>query len=108
MNQKRRRTDSVPRVLRDWLTVIVLFGMLAIMNIVSGLAANQARAEAKKVRTALEEVNVTAQNRCIIRVILSFPPPVSEGEFDTVLGDYDACIEKETDAVRAEKTPGKK
>lgn len=99
----RRSTDWIPKPLRDWLLIVVLFGMLAVMNIIVGLNANGARAEARRVREALEDVNVTAQNRCIIRVVLSFPPPVSEGEFDRVLGDYDACIEKETEAVKGKK-----
>lgn len=97
---RRRRDDWIPRPLRDWLLITVMFGMLAIMNVISGLSAREARSEAVKVREALEDVNVTAQNRCIIRVVLSFPPPVNEDEFDRVLGDYDDCIEEETAAVR--------
>lgn len=102
-HKRRRRDDWIPRPLRDWLLIVVLFGMLAIMNVISGLSANGARSEAREVREALEDVNVTAQNRCIIRVILSFPPPVGEDEFDKVLADYDECIEKETEAVKGEK-----
>lgn len=97
---QRRRSDRIPRPLRDWLLVLVMFGMLAILNVTVGLAAREARQEATEVRRVLEDVNVTAQNRCIIRVVLSFPPPVSEDEFDVVLGDYDDCIQEETDAAR--------
>lgn len=98
--RRRRRTDRIPKVLRDWLLLIVLFGMLAVMNVIAGLAAHEARKEAREVRKALEAVNVTAQNRCIIKVILSFPPPVGEEEFGVVLADYDKCIEAETAVVR--------
>lgn len=95
----RRRSDKIPSILRDWLVVIVLFGMLAILNVVVALAARDAKEEAARVREALEVVNITAQNRCIIKVVLSFPPPVSENEFDSVLADYDVCIEEETAVV---------
>lgn len=97
----RRRSDRIPRPLRDWLLVLIMFGMLAVLNVTVGLAAQSARNEAIAVRKALDAVNVTAQNRCIIRVVLSFPPPVSESQFDKVLGDYDECIQKETRAVKA-------
>lgn len=99
----RRWTDRIPRPLRDWLLLLIMFGMLAVLNVTVGIAARDAKNEAAEVRKTLEEVNVTAQNRCIIRVILSFPPPVDEEQFDRVLGDYDECIEKETAAV---KKPG--
>lgn len=102
----RRRSDRIPSILRDWLVVIILFGMLATMNVVTALAAREAKEQAARVREALEDVNVTAQNRCIIRVILSFPPPVSEGEFDTVLADYDDCIEEETAVVNEREEEG--
>lgn len=100
MNQNRRRTDRIPGLFRDWLLILILFGMLAITNISVGFIAQDAKHEAKKVRTALADVNVTAQNRCIIRVVLSFPPPVSEDEFDLVLDNYDECIREETEAVK--------
>lgn len=81
---------------RDWLFMVVVFVLLAVLNTTSFLAAREAEKEAKRVRTALEQINITSQNRCIIQVVLSYPPPISQEQFDIVLADYDACIKRET------------
>lgn len=82
---------------RIWEAIAVLgvFVLLATLNYTTLTAAHTAEEEATQVRKELERINVPAQNRCIVKVVLSFPPPIQEDDFETVLQEYDDCIEEE-------------
>lgn len=82
--------------MRDWVVVAALFVVLGILTLTGAQYAKNAENEAKKVTEVLETINITSQNRCIIQVVLSYPPPISQEQFDIVLGDYDECIKRET------------
>lgn len=84
---------------KDWFVVIAFFGILTILTLVTIIYAKEAEQEAREVREALNELNVTAQNRCMVKVVLSYPPPVQEGDFAEVLADFDTCIAEQTGAT---------
>lgn len=82
--------------LRDYFVVGAFFAILTILTLVTIIYAKEAEAEAREVRRELGELNVTAQNRCMVKVVLSYPPPVSEDQFEEVLQDFDRCIIEQT------------
>ena len=82
--------------MKDWFVIIAFFAILTVLTLVTIIYAKEAEQEAREVRRELQELNVTAQNRCMVKVVLSYPPPVSENQFDTVLKDFDSCIVRET------------
>lgn len=83
--------------MRDWMVVAALFVILGVMTLTNTFYAREAEGQAKKVNNALEHINITSQNRCIIQVVLSYPPPITQDQFDVVLDDYDKCIKRETE-----------
>lgn len=77
---------------KDYFVMLALFGILTVLTMVTIIYAKEAEAEAKEVRRELNELNVSAQIRCVVRVILSYPPPVAPGEFAEVEKSFDQCI----------------
>jgi hypothetical protein len=77
---------------KDYLVNFILFAILAVLVIVTTLYAREAQSEAMVVRNKLNSLNITAQNRCMVRVVLSYPPPISEQQYDLVLSDFDRCV----------------
>lgn len=81
--------------MKDRISTFVLFGIIAVLILTTTIYARNAESEAKKVQTQLTNLSITAQNRCIIKVILTYPAPVSQAQFNVVLADYDSCIKAE-------------
>jgi len=85
---------------KDKLGTLALFCVIAILTFTTIVYARNAETEAKKVSRQLDSLTLTAQNRCIIKVILSYPPPISQAQFDVVLADYDKCIQDEINKAK--------
>lgn len=82
--------------MKDWLVVMVLFAVLAVLTLVTVGYAREAEKAANDVREDLVGLNITAQNRCMVQVVLSYPAPVGQDQFDVVLRDFDECVLRET------------
>lgn len=82
--------------MRDWLVVLILFAVLTVLTLVTVIYARAAEQEAKEIQKELSELNITAQNRCMVQVVLSYPAPLSQDQFDLVLRDFDSCVVRET------------
>lgn len=98
-------TESRQTQFRDWFVVLAFFSILTILTLVTIIYAKEAEQEAREVRRELRELNVSAQNRCLALTVLSYPPPITSGQYDAVIADFDRCI-KERPAN--ESNPGKK
>lgn len=83
----------------NWFIVFVFFCILTVLTLVTVIYAKEAEQEAREVRQELKQLNVTAQNRCMVQVVLSYPPPVQEDQFAEVLADFDTCIAEQTGAT---------
>jgi hypothetical protein len=79
---------------KDWLMVgfLVVFATLTALSLVSIVYAKKAEQRAREVRRELTVLNVSAQNRCMVLVVLTYPPPINETQYDKVMGDFDKCV----------------
>lgn len=74
------------------LAITVLFIVLAINAVATVIYARSAETNAAMVKQDLEALRITTQNKCIVRMVLSYPPPVPQDQFPIILTEYDACI----------------
>ena len=79
--------------IKEWFVAMIFFIILAILTLVTIIYAKEAEQEAREARRQVVDLNVTAQNRCIVQVILAYPSPVQETELSLVLQDFDECIQ---------------
>lgn len=82
--------------MKDRLYLPILFVVLAVLTLVTVVYARAAEQRATEIQKELSELNITAQNRCMVQVVLSYPAPLSEDQFDVVLRDFDLCVIRET------------
>jgi hypothetical protein len=87
-------TEPRQTQIRDWFVVLAFFAILTILTLVTIIYAKEAEQEAREVRRELRELNVSAQNRCLALTVLSYPPPITEAQYDLVIGDFDRCIKE--------------
>ena len=71
---------------------IVLFIVMAVNAVATVIYARSAEDTARQVKTDLDGLKITTQNKCIVRMVLSYPPPVPQEQFPIILTEYDACI----------------
>lgn len=86
------------------LVAIILLTLFTISTTATVIYARSAEAKAKEVSKQLEALKITTQNKCIVRMVLSYPPPVPNDKFDIILKEYDACIAAQAKEIKeAEK-----
>lgn len=74
------------------LVVAILFMLFTVNTTATVIYARNAEATAKRVQADLDSLKITTQNKCVVRLVLSYPPPVNPDEFEAVLREYDECI----------------
>ena len=87
--------------------LLVVSMMLLVLFTVSTTAtviyARSAESTAKGVAKDLEGLRITTQNKCIVRMVLSYPPPVPNDQFSVILTEYDACIAAQEKKIKEEE-----
>lgn len=71
----------------------ILLVLFTVNTTATVIYARNAEATSKKVQADLDDLKITTQNKCIVRLVLSYPPPIRADEFELVLEEYDQCIE---------------
>jgi uncharacterized membrane protein len=101
MNNLDRATSrfSFLKRLYSQFAIIAFFVILSILTTVTIVSSKKAESEARELRRELDELNVTAQNRCIVLAVLSFPPPITQEQHAVVLGNFDQCIVEQTGKI---------
>jgi hypothetical protein len=87
-------TEPYRSPIKDWFVLIAFFSILTILTLVTVIYAKEAEQEAREVRRELKALNVSAQNRCLALTVLSYPPPITETQFDLVIASFDQCIQE--------------
>ena len=87
----------------QWVIGMIVFVLFTVNATATVIYARSAEANARDVKRELDALTITTQNKCIVRMVLSYPPPVPQEEFDIILAEYEKCITAQAKEIKEQE-----